>query len=216
MLFHKHRPRTLADVAGHMRQKLILQKFADSGTLTGRAYWITGLSGIGKSTLAGIIADLIAEPWNVHELDAGHLTPAKIEALERESRSYAIGEKPGRCFIVNEAHGLRSDSVRSLLTTLEAKNGGLPSHVAWIFTTTVDGMGKFDGIDSAPLLSRCLMLNLTPDREAFARRAMEIAEAEGLGDAPLAEYVRLMEFCGDNLRMALSQIETGVMLGEPA
>lgn len=206
-LFNQFRPNTLEDITGHPREKAIVSQVP----LSGRAWWITGKSGIGKTTFACIIAGQVADPLNVHEVDAGDLTPAALDSLEKSCRSLAIGDKPGRAVIVNEAHGLRKDTVRKLLVVLER----IPEHVVWIFTTTIDGMKQFDGIDSAPLLSRCLMLNLKPDREAFARRAMQVAESAGLGGAPLSEYVRLAEFCDDNLRMMLSQIEAGVML-EPA
>jgi replication-associated recombination protein RarA len=205
-LYNQYRPNTLDDIVGHGREKTILSRLS----LGGRAIWITGISGIGKSSFAGIIAGMVADPFNVMEIDAGRLTPAMLEDIERGSRCLAIGDKPGRCYIVNEAHGLRSDTVRQLLVTLE----NLPEHVTWVFTTTVDGMAKFDGIDSAPLLSRCLALNLKPDREAFAERAKSIAESVGLGGASLEKYIKLSKLCDDNLRMMLGHIESGLMMTE--
>ena len=205
-LFNQFRPLSFDQVAGHKREIQLLSRIS----LSGRAFWITGLSGIGKTTIAGIIAGTVADPLNVLEVDAGRMTPAVLADIERESKCYAIGDKPGRVYIVNEAHGLRADTIRGLLVTLER----IPSHVTWIFTTTVDGHKQFDGIDSAPLLSRCLPLNLKPDRRAFAERAKLICEKSGLGDAPLSEFERLAEFCNDNLRMMLSHIESGCMLGD--
>ena len=89
----------------------------------------------------------------------------------------------------------------------------IPEHVTWFFTTTIDGVTRFDGVDSGPLLSRLTLFGLKPDREAFASRAKLIAESSSLGGAPIAEYVRLAEFCKDNLRAMLSKIETGCMIG---
>lgn len=208
-LFKQYRPKTLSEVAGHLQQIETIKRLGKATGLAGRAFWLVGASGIGKTTLAGIVAADVADALNVIEIDASDATPARLDDVERDCRSLAIGDKPGRAVIINESHGLRKDSVRKLLVILER----VPSHVVWIFTTTVDGMDSFDGIDSGPLLSRCTILNLKPDRQAFASRAKMIADSSGLGGAPLAEYVRLAEFCKDNLRAMLNQIETGCMIG---
>lgn len=56
-----------------------------------------------------------------------------------------------------------------------------------IFTTTVEGQDSLfeDAIDAHPLLSRCIELPLARRglAEAFAKRAHEIADAEGLNGA---------------------------------
>ena len=71
---------------------------------------------------------------------------------------YGLGDKPGRAFIVNEAHGLRKDTIRQLLVLLER----LPNHVVMIFTTTNEGQESLfdDYSDANPLLSRCARLDL--------------------------------------------------------
>src|SRR5205807_862857 len=119
----------------------------------GRAWWITGPSGCGKSTLARILAFHGADELGVEELDSQSLTPAKIRVIAEECRYRMLGVKPGKAYIVNEAHGLRKDAIRQLLVELER----LPEHVVWIFTTTATGQaGLFENDvsgDAAPLLS---------------------------------------------------------------
>ena len=112
-------------------------------------------------------------------------SPGPVAAAARVgARVFQIsgwGEKGGRAFLVNEAHGLRKDVIRQFLVMLER----IPSHVVWIFTTTTEGeQGLFEDYDDAgPLLSRCLPLPLARRdlaKAAFrAAAAREIAEREG-------------------------------------
>ena len=51
--------------------------------------------------------------------------PEALDDIERLVRCRAIGEKSGRAVLLNEAHGLRKDSVRKLLVVLER----IPAHV---------------------------------------------------------------------------------------
>ena len=133
--------------------------------LGGRAYYLAGPSGTGKSTLAELIAREIADPVNIDELDATGLSAAAIQEIERSSRCRGLGTKPGRALIVNEAHGLNKAAERQLLTTLDT--GRIPPHVAWLFTTTEQGAL------SEAFLSRCIELPMATLglAEAFARRA---------------------------------------------
>lgn len=80
----------------------------------------------------------------------------KYRPLRRSMATYAMGTKQGRAYIFNEAHGMSKGAVRLMLGVLEP----IPSHVVFIFTTTIDGMALFeDGqIDAGPLLSRCVRL----------------------------------------------------------
>ena len=209
MLHEQYRPQTWNDVVGQSKAVATLRQLAKSGG--GKALWITGQSGTGKSTLARLFALETCDALCIEELDAGELTPATVRELERmvAVRGFAGG---GRAIIINEAHGLRKDTIRALLVALER----IPSHVCWLFTTTCDGEERLfeDCDDGSPLLSRCIPIALARRdlAQAFAERAQSIAVAAGLDGQPIAAYLRLAKDCRNNLRMMLSRIEAGAMI----
>ncbi len=210
-LFEQYRPRSWSEVVGQEKTLAKLDVLRRRG-LGGRAFWISGQSGSGKTTIARLIADELCDEFCIDERDAGEITPAGLRELERGLQCRGLG-KGGRALIINEAHGLRKDSIRQLLVMLER----LPSHVVVVFTTTVDGQESLfeDCEDTGPLLSRCELLPLARRDLArpFAERALQIARAEGLDGQPIEKYVRLLQDCKNNLREALGRIEAGVMIG---
>ncbi len=210
-LHEKYRPRSLDELAGQAQAVKQLRCLAD-GPMGGESYWLSGPSGTGKTTIARIIAGMVADDSWITELDATELTATRLRDVEQFMRCYG-GGKGGRAFIVNEAHGLRSDAIRKLLTMLEP----LPDHVCWIFTTTKDGQDALfaDEIDAHPLLSRCVVIPLTSQGLATpgAEYVQRVARAEGLDGQPIAKYVRLVHDCHGNLRQALQRVKAGAMIG---
>ena len=154
-LHEQYRPRKWSDVVGQPRALAMIERLRGRG-LAGRAYWLSGKSGVGKTTIGLLLAQEVADPLNIEEIDAQELTPARIREMERTSHCTRIGSKAGLAYIINEAHGLRSDTVRQLLVTLER----IPSHVVWILTTTKAGQESLfaDEMDAHPLISRCQVI----------------------------------------------------------
>lgn len=207
-LFRKHAPRSFDEVVGQDKAVANLLRIRDTTGFGGRAYWITGASGTGKTTLANLIARSMADECGIDEADASGISGSKVVETERSLATRCMFGN-GRVVILNEAHGLRKDGIRQLLITLER----IPSHVAWIFTTTKAGNETLfeDCDDAAPLVSRCIKVELTSQGLCgqFAKLAKRISDLEGYADAPLSKYESLVKECKNNMRAVLSAIESG-------
>lgn len=214
-LYEQYRPGSLDAVLGQNKAVAQVKRLCDAG-IGGRALWISGASGTGKTTLARIAAGTIADDWYVQEYDsADQLTTAVMDEIERTMHLYAMGSdgRTGRAFIINEAHGLKKSTARRFLGILER----IPDHVVFCFTTTRVGQEKLfeDQIDASPLLSRCNVINLTNQglAKVFAVHCRDIASRHNLNGKPLQTYVRLAQNLKNNCRAMLQVIEDGAMLG---
>lgn len=210
-LFERYRPATWQEVIGQPKAVAALQRIGQKDGFGGQAFWISGKSGQGKSTLAKLIASVHADDLSTEEIDSQWCTPARLRELELGLSIRGWGEKAGRCVIVNEAHRLSNDATGQLLTMLER----LPAHVCIVFTTTFEGESLFgESLDASPLLSRCKRIKLQSQGIAklFAERAREIAQRENLDGKPIGSYMRLVEECKGNMRAVLQSIEAGEML----
>ncbi len=209
-LFEKYRPHSFDHVIGQDKAVRVLQSLRNrAGTFGGRAFWIAGSSGTGKTTIARLIAQDLAESWHIEEVDAQDVNLDFIRQMEVGFAYRGMGEKQGKAWIINEAHGLRGAVLSRFLTAIEA----LPLHCAIVFTTTKEGeKGLFDDMaDASPLLSRCFDVPMTARglSEVFARHLHDIAESEGINGKPMEWYVRLMKDKRNNLRAGFSAIEAG-------
>ncbi len=211
-LYEQYRPSTTEQIIGHEEAKRQLESVFRRG-VGGRAFWFGGKSGTGKTTFGRVIAGMVADPFFIEEYDtADDVTISVIDDIAYYMTFGASG-KGGRAYIINEAHALRGPVVRKLLGVLER----IPPKVVFVFTTTLQGQKHlFDNqIDAAPLLSRCIDIELKCNDaliRAFAVRAQEIALAEGLDGKPLAEYIALAHACQGNFRKMLDEIEKGIMV----
>src|SRR5262245_36793626 len=82
-LAEQYRPRNWSDVVGQDKVVNRIQGLVKRG-LGGRAFWLSGQSGTGKTTIARLIAAEVADELCIHEVDAAALTVGQLRDLERE------------------------------------------------------------------------------------------------------------------------------------
>lgn len=210
-LFERARPKSWDEVIGQDKALATLATLRRRGGLSGRAYWISGASGTGKTTIAKLIAQECAEPFAILEIDGEEMTPDVCASILRDCNYKPIGA--GSVYLINEAHGMRSGVIRRLLVILEA----LAPWVTIIFTTLSEATDDMlaDKMDAKPLLSRCTILPLSRRglAEAFAARALEFAKAEGMdGGKGVESFVKAFKDSSNNFRAVLNLIDKGAFI----
>jgi replication-associated recombination protein RarA len=204
----KYRPQSLDDVIGQDKAIKTLKRLDYSG----RCFWISGISGCGKTTLARIIAQTVADDLCIIEFPAGcDVNISDLKMIEQTFFMFGMGKR-GRALVINEAHGLKKGAIQYLLGLCE----DLPGHCTVIFTTTKEGQDNLfdEQVDANPLLSRCIEIPLTNQglAKAFGEHCKRIAEAEKLDGKPIESYIKLAQNCKNNCRAMLQKIEAGFML----
>lgn len=216
MIHHRYRPTTWTEFVGQDKAVRTVRRIIERPEFDRGSFWIEASgannSGVGKTTLAWLIARQLADEFFVTEINGGRCDRRAIQDIERSCRLYSFStDKPFRVWIVNESHAIPQSGVDEFLQLLDPP----PKHCCVIFTTTrkVDE-SLFGDHDSGPFASRCHCITLTNQglAQAFAIRAKYIAETENLDGQPISAYVKLVQSCKNNMRAVLQRIEAGDML----
>ena len=89
-LHEQFRPKRWADVVDQDKAIEQINQLRKRG-LGGRAYFISGQSGTGKTTIAKLLAAEIANELCTVEIDASVATPARLTTIEQEMMLYGWG-----------------------------------------------------------------------------------------------------------------------------
>lgn len=218
VLARRWRPQRFEDLVGQDVVVRTLRNALTSGQI-GHAYLFSGLRGVGKTTVARLLAKALncehgptPEPCGVcvacgditngSSMDVLELDAASNRGIDdvRELREVArvlpVRDRY-RVFILDEAHQLSRDAFAALLKILEEP----PAHVVFILASTEKD--KFP----ATILSRCLQVDFRPiPADLVAARLREVAGAEGFALSPAAS--QMLARAGEgSLRDALSLLD---------
>src|ERR1035437_3923820 len=138
-LYRKYRSRSLAEVIGQEHITHTLETALKNGRIS-HAYLFTGPRGVGKTSVARILAHEINKlPYeddlihmDIIEIDAA--SNRRIEEIRelRDKVNVAPTTAPYKVYIIDEVHMLTTPAFNALLKTLEEP----PKHVIFILATT--------------------------------------------------------------------------------
>ena len=176
-LYRKYRSRSLDEVLGQDHVTGILRRALEQGKIA-HAYLLTGPRGVGKTSVARILAHEInhlpydddSSNLDIIEIDAASNNGVDDIRALREKAQVAPVSAPKKVYIIDEVHMLSKSAFNALLKTLEEP----PEHVVFILATT--------DADKLPdtILSRVQQFFFRPiPTEIMTRQLMNIAEKEG-------------------------------------
>ncbi len=138
-LYRKYRSKSLEEIIGQEHITKTLKNSIESGKLS-HAYLFTGPRGVGKTSIARILAHEINDiPYTDDsiELDIIEIDAASNRRIDdirdlREKVNLAPVNAKYKVYIIDEVHMLTTESFNALLKTLEEP----PAHVIFILATT--------------------------------------------------------------------------------
>jgi len=169
--YRKHRPGSFKDVIGQDHIVKVLEESVKNNTFS-HAYLFSGSRGIGKTSIARILAGEIGASVNdITEIDAAsHRGIDDIRSL-RDSVSSLPMESPFKVYVIDEVHMLTKEAFNALLKTLEEP----PSHAIFILATT-----EFHKLPET-IISRCQTFTFKkPTQKILKDVILSVSKKEGI------------------------------------
>jgi len=228
VLARKWRPKRFAEMVGQEHVLRALSNALDSGKVH-HAFLFTGTRGVGKTTVARILAKSLncetagvsSNPCGIcaacREIDEGRFVDLiEVDAASRtkvddtrdmlDNVQYAPSRGRYKVYLIDEVHMLSNHSFNALLKTLEEP----PPHVKFLLATT--DPQKLP----VTVLSRCLQFSLKRLPAALiGERLKFIAAAENLAFEPAA-IALLARAAEGSMRDALSLLDQLIAFGGDA
>ena len=205
-LISKYRPTLFKNVIGQGDICNSIQSALKQGR--GRTFLLAGPSGVGKTTIARIIAKKVGcTPINLHEVDGASNTGIDAMRGITSHFDYKSFDNSARVVIVDECHAISTQAWKSLLKSIEEP----PEDVYWVLCTTEIGKVPKE------VKTRSMTYELSPvARESLFQFLMTIAEKEKLPINKCAEGIDVLaDLAQGSPRLGLSMLaKTGHLTDE--
>ncbi|UZA25505.1 DNA polymerase III subunit gamma/tau [Moraxella bovis] len=224
VLARKYRPKNFSELLGQTHVSQALSHAIDTGRLH-HAYLFTGTRGVGKTTIARILAKCLncetgitSTPCGVCdtcvsvdngrfidliEIDAASRTKVEDTRDLLENVPYAPTQGRYKVYLIDEVHMLSTHSFNALLKTLEEP----PQHVKFILATTDPQKLPIT------IVSRCLQFVLRPmSQELLHAHLAKILHAENIAHDDTALW-QLAQSAKGSVRDALSLTDQAIAFG---
>jgi putative ATPase len=199
-LAERLRPRELENFCGqeHLVGKNgVLRKVIESGNIPSFILW--GPPGVGKTTLAGIIANTLKRPF--FHLSAVHSGVKDVRETIDKAKKQQFFNQPNPILFIDEIHRFNKSQQDSLLSAVEQ---GI---ITLIGATTENP--SFEVI--SPLLSRCQVYIMNPLSEDelvnLMNKALKKDSYLATFDIEIAEYEALIRISGGDARKVYNALE---------
>jgi putative ATPase len=206
-LAERLRPKTLDDYIGqeHLVGKgAVLRKMIESGNISSILLW--GPPGVGKTTLAKIIANTLDRPF--YTLSAINSGVKDVREVIEKARKLQFFNNPNPILFIDEIHRFSKSQQDSLL-------GAVEQGIVTLIGATTENP-SFEVI--SPLLSRCQVYVLKHLEKDGLLKILELAMKKDTDlkeqEIVIDEYESLLRFSGGDARKLLNILELVVLAEE--